>query len=176
MWLLQNGSGSSGGAPQEEPCQTGPKCFILMFAYVCNGYTRVFKFFQVFCKCFKRTLQSFSCFGRTSEVFHLDVAKLDRVLHTYCNTREKRSRCEWSPREVWRRGWGRASSRVDVESRHAPGKRSASTAVLLCIGCMKFVLFSGDMLLSIPLQDLCCLQGYLMAGTYRLNESHILGT
>ena len=25
MWLLQNGSGSSEGAPQEEPCQTGPK-------------------------------------------------------------------------------------------------------------------------------------------------------
>jgi hypothetical protein len=28
------------------------KCFILMFAYVCNGYTRVFKFFLVFLQVF----------------------------------------------------------------------------------------------------------------------------
>jgi hypothetical protein len=28
------------------------KCFILMFAHVCNGYTRVFKFFLVFLKVF----------------------------------------------------------------------------------------------------------------------------
>jgi hypothetical protein len=56
------------------------KCFILMFAYVYNGYTRVFKSFcvlQVFhvcCKCF-------SYLGRMLQVFHLNVAKIDRVLY-----------------------------------------------------------------------------------------------
>jgi hypothetical protein len=38
------------------------KCFILMFAYDCNGYTRVFKFFFVFCKCFRRLLPVFQLF------------------------------------------------------------------------------------------------------------------
>jgi hypothetical protein len=35
--------------------------FILMFAYVCNGYTCVFKFF-LFCKYFRRMLQVFHLF------------------------------------------------------------------------------------------------------------------
>jgi hypothetical protein len=57
------------------------KCFRCFYTYVasvlsrclhvCNGYTRVFKFFLVFCKCFRRILQ----------VFYLDIAKVDRVLH-----------------------------------------------------------------------------------------------
>jgi hypothetical protein len=38
------------------------KCFILMFAYVCNGHTRVFKFFLMFCKCFKYMLQVLQLF------------------------------------------------------------------------------------------------------------------
>jgi hypothetical protein len=40
-------------------------------AYVCIGYTRVLKFFLVFFKCFRRMLQ----------LFYLDVAKVDQVLH-----------------------------------------------------------------------------------------------
>jgi hypothetical protein len=47
------------------------KCFILMFAYVYNGYTCVLKFLWCVCKCFRHMLQ----------VFHLDIAKVDRVLH-----------------------------------------------------------------------------------------------
>jgi hypothetical protein len=38
---------------------------------VCNCYTRVFKIFMVFCKCFRCTLQ----------VLYLDVAIEDRMLH-----------------------------------------------------------------------------------------------
>jgi hypothetical protein len=38
------------------------KCFILIFVYVCNGYTRVLTFFLVFCKYFKRMLQVFQLF------------------------------------------------------------------------------------------------------------------
>jgi len=30
--------------------------------YFCNGYTRVFKFFLLFCKCFERMLQVFPLF------------------------------------------------------------------------------------------------------------------
>jgi hypothetical protein len=36
--------------------------FYLHVAYVCNGYTRVFKFFLVFCKYFRRMLQVFQLF------------------------------------------------------------------------------------------------------------------
>jgi hypothetical protein len=49
-------------------------CFIWMFAHVCNGYTRVFKFFLMFYKCF-------SYFEHMLQVFYLDIAKVDRVLH-----------------------------------------------------------------------------------------------
>ena len=46
-----------------------------------NGYTRVFKFFLVFCKCVLDVYcKCFSCFGRMLQVLHLDVAKVDRVL------------------------------------------------------------------------------------------------
>jgi hypothetical protein len=45
-----------------------------MFAHVCNSYTRVFKFFLMFCKCF-------SYFKHMLQVFYLDVAKVDQVLH-----------------------------------------------------------------------------------------------
>jgi hypothetical protein len=41
--------------------------FIFMFAYVCNDYTHVFKFFLIFCQCFRYMLP----------VFYLDVAKID---------------------------------------------------------------------------------------------------
>jgi hypothetical protein len=69
------------------------KCFILMFAYVCNDYTRVFKLFLVFCKCFRRMLQ----------VFQLDVAKVDRVLHMLQCMWEADGR-ERSLHAVWQHG------------------------------------------------------------------------
>jgi hypothetical protein len=47
------------------------KCFIVMFVMA----THVFSSFSwCFCKCF-------SYFGRMLQVFHLDIAKVDRVLH-----------------------------------------------------------------------------------------------
>jgi hypothetical protein len=46
---------------------------------VCNGYTRVFKFFLLFCKCF-------NCFDRMLQVFLLNVAKVDRMFHMLIGT------------------------------------------------------------------------------------------
>jgi hypothetical protein len=54
--------------------------FHLGVAYVCNWYTRVFKFFLVFCKCF-------SYFRRMLQVFHLDVAKEIKCCTCYNGTR-----------------------------------------------------------------------------------------
>jgi hypothetical protein len=64
------------------------KYFILMFAYVYNGYTRVFKFFLVSCKCFRRMLQVF-------QLFRMYVVSVSSGCCTCCNTREKR-RGRWS--------------------------------------------------------------------------------
>jgi hypothetical protein len=53
------------------------KCFISMFAYVCNDYTRFFKFFLMFCKCFIHMPQ----------VFHLFWTYVASVLSKYCKNR-----------------------------------------------------------------------------------------
>jgi len=46
-----------------------------MLHMFCNGYTRVFpRVSDVCCKCF-------NCFGRTLQMFPLDVAKVDLMLH-----------------------------------------------------------------------------------------------
>ena len=51
------------------------KCFIWMLRMFCNGYTRLFPgVSDVCCKCF-------NCFGRMLQVFHLDIAKANLVLH-----------------------------------------------------------------------------------------------
>jgi hypothetical protein len=41
----------------------------------------LFKCFHVFCKCFRCTLQVFHLFERMLQVFRLDVAKVDWMLH-----------------------------------------------------------------------------------------------
>jgi hypothetical protein len=52
-----------------------------MFAYVCNGYTRVFKFFWCFANVLDVCCKCFSCFGYMLQVFYLNVTKVDRMLH-----------------------------------------------------------------------------------------------
>jgi hypothetical protein len=46
-----------------------------------NVYTCVFKYFLVFYKCFRLCGKCFSCFGHILKCFHLDVVKVDQVLH-----------------------------------------------------------------------------------------------
>jgi hypothetical protein len=48
---------------------------------VCNGYTRVFKFFLVFSSVSDECCKYFSCFGHMLQMFHLNIAKVDRMLH-----------------------------------------------------------------------------------------------
>jgi hypothetical protein len=70
-------------------CKTRSGCYIYIYASVssvfirmlqvfhldvCNGHTRVFKFFLMFRKYFKYMLQ-------VLQLFCLDVVKVDRVLH-----------------------------------------------------------------------------------------------
>jgi hypothetical protein len=52
-----------------------------MFAYVCNGYTRIFKFFSFFASVSDVCCKCFSCFRCMLQVFHLNVVKVDRMLH-----------------------------------------------------------------------------------------------
>jgi len=54
------------------------KCFILMFAiatYVYSSFFYVLRVFQAY------VASVLTVFGRMLQVFHLDVAKIDRVLH-----------------------------------------------------------------------------------------------
>jgi hypothetical protein len=94
------------------------KCFILMFAYVFNGYTRIFKFFLIFCKCLRRMLQ----------VFHSDVTKVDRVLHMlqYTWEAEEARAVPMCGLVAWatsgRRWRGHTGSIGGVECRHAQRK------------------------------------------------------
>ena len=53
-------------------------CMLQVFhLYVCNGYKHVFKFFLVFCKCFRRMLQ----------VFHLFIMYIVSVSSGCCKNR-----------------------------------------------------------------------------------------
>jgi hypothetical protein len=54
------------------------KCFHLD---VCNGYTRCFKFFWYFASVSEVCCKCCNCFRHMLQVFHLDVAKVDLVLH-----------------------------------------------------------------------------------------------
>jgi hypothetical protein len=51
------------------------KYFIGMLYIFCNGYTRVFLVFQTY------VASVLVVFGRMLQVLHLDVAKIDLVLH-----------------------------------------------------------------------------------------------
>jgi hypothetical protein len=54
-------------------------CFILMLHIFCNDF---FKRFQVFLQVFQIYVASVStAFERISQMFHLNVSKVDRVLH-----------------------------------------------------------------------------------------------
>jgi hypothetical protein len=58
------------------------KYFHLDVPMFCNGYTYAFKFFLGVLQVFQTLCcRYFSCFGRILQVFHLDVAKVDRMLH-----------------------------------------------------------------------------------------------
>jgi hypothetical protein len=50
-------------------------------AYVLQWLHTCFKCFHVFCKCFKYMFASVLVFGRMLQVFHLNVAKVNLVLH-----------------------------------------------------------------------------------------------
>jgi hypothetical protein len=51
-------------------------------AYVLQWLHACFKYFQVFCKCFRHMLASVSVvFGHILQAFHLNVAKVNLVLH-----------------------------------------------------------------------------------------------
>jgi hypothetical protein len=62
------------------------RCFFIrilqmLHLNVCNGYTRVYKFFWCFISVLNICCKYFNCFGRMLQVFHLDVAKVDQMLH-----------------------------------------------------------------------------------------------
>ena len=55
--------------------------FYLNVAYVCNDFQM---FFRRFCKCFRRLFQVFHVSFFMLQLLHLDVSKVDRVLHMRC--------------------------------------------------------------------------------------------
>jgi hypothetical protein len=114
------------------------KCFILMFTYICNGYTCIFKFFLCFASVSDVCCKCFSCFGRMLQVFYLDVAKVDRVLHMLQSCEKGRGR-ERSLRMVWQcrphvgtrnvgLGWGCASRAR--ETKYSVGVRVLALPIL----------------------------------------------
>jgi hypothetical protein len=72
-------------------------CTLQLFSFgsynVCNGYTRVFKFFLVFFKCFRHMLQVFQLFWTYVAMFHLNVAKVDQMLHMLNETHFAAAAC-----------------------------------------------------------------------------------
>jgi hypothetical protein len=108
------------------------KCFHLDVAMFCDGYTHAFKYFLVFCKCFKRMLQVFQLF-RTYVVSVSSGYYKSRshVTHVECDplaaaTRTSSSKCPhvvgWCGRRPGSAGptWACKTSRR--------GKRGAGTS------------------------------------------------
>jgi hypothetical protein len=91
--------------------------FYLDVAYICNGYTRVFW-------CFRYMLQVFQLFGCMLQVFHLNVTKVDLVLHML----------QWDPLAVMHtRGKRRDGKRHDGERRNQRGMAAGAWAVPACV-------------------------------------------
>jgi hypothetical protein len=103
------------------------KCFQLLQTYVlsissgcCIYFAMVRMCFSaisdIYCKCF-------SCFGRMLQVFHLDVAKVDLVLHMF----------QWDPPAVVdARGRRRDGTRCGGERRKRRGMAARARAVPIC--------------------------------------------
>jgi hypothetical protein len=94
--------------------------FHLNVAYVCKDYIRVFKFFLVFASVSDICCKCFNYFERMLQVFHMNIAKVNRGLHmlqgnppvayTYCSCLDAIERAQMVPRACAGKWRGRERS------------------------------------------------------------------
>jgi hypothetical protein len=109
-----------------------------MFAYVCNGYTRVFKFFLVFCKYFMFRIYVasvlFGCCKNKSGVAHVAIHMRSEGGASSPCARSGSMGPAWARECKLMRGRAGPSMGNRVQRRHPSERPDASTAEVSMVG------------------------------------------